>query len=161
MDERKKVTRRSSAEVQKERDAKAAAKVAKEEFGKTLPPPAEVIVQAQVAAEPFKAEAVVKPAEVKVDKPEVAVMEKPVEVLKTKTVEDKPAGPKKAKERQVLLMRKISFIQESNASDPSVSEYFGMAYKAVGSYFKEFGKIAASGLTRAEAAILMPELTGY
>lgn len=36
-----------------------------------------------------------------------------------------------------------------------------MAYRAIGSYYNEFGKQFGSGLNRKEESILMPELTGY
>lgn len=61
-------------------------------------------------------------------------------------------------ERIVYIKRKISFHQAAN-NDPEVQEYFGMSYRAIGSYFKEFGKTYGSGLTRAEEVILMPEVT--
>ena len=61
-------------------------------------------------------------------------------------------------ERVVYIMRKISFHQAAN-NDPEVQEYFGMSYRAIGSYFKEFGKTYGSGLTREEEVILMPEVT--
>ena len=63
-------------------------------------------------------------------------------------------------ERIVHIKRKMSFHQEAQ-NEPEVREYFDMAYKAVGSYYKEFGKQFASGMTRAEENVLMPEMTGY
>jgi len=62
------------------------------------------------------------------------------------------------RERIVYIKRKISFHQAAN-NEPEVQEYFGMSYRAVGSYFKEFGKTYASGLTREEEVILLPEVT--
>ena len=62
------------------------------------------------------------------------------------------------RERIVYIQRKISFHQAAN-NEPEVQEYFGMSYRAIGSYFKEFGKTYGSGLTREEEVILMPEVT--
>lgn len=59
----------------------------------------------------------------------------------------------------IEVHRKPNFIQESN-QDAEVQEYFGMAHKAIGSYWKEIGSVYASGLTRLEEDALMPELVG-
>jgi hypothetical protein len=64
-----------------------------------------------------------------------------------------------SKEQIVFIKRKQTFIEESN-NDPEVQGYFDMAYKAVGSYYKETGKQYGSGLTSKEIQILMPELIG-
>ena len=63
-------------------------------------------------------------------------------------------------EKIVFIRRKLSFMEEANI-DPEVQEYFGMAYKAVGSYYKTFGRQFGSGLTRKEEEIIMPEMVGY
>lgn len=65
------------------------------------------------------------------------------------------------KEKTVFIKRKITFMESAQANDNSVKEYQDMAYRAIGSYFEDFGRIYGSGLTRAEKAFLMPELTGY
>jgi hypothetical protein len=59
----------------------------------------------------------------------------------------------------VEIHRAANFIQDSN-QDAEVQEYFGMAFKAVGSYWKEVGTVYATGLTRQEEDALMPELIG-
>jgi len=64
------------------------------------------------------------------------------------------------REKIVYLKRKATFIEESN-TDPEVQGYFDMSYKAVGSYYKDFGRQFGSGLTREETNILIPEMTGY
>lgn len=63
-------------------------------------------------------------------------------------------------EKVVYIKRKQTFIEESNA-DPEVVEYFGMAFRAVGSYYKQTGKQFGTGLSREEEEILMPEVIGY
>lgn len=65
----------------------------------------------------------------------------------------------KKEAKTVELRRKYGFIDEANA-DPQVREYLDMAYRAVGSYWKVVGKIHASGLTREEENIIMPDLVG-
>ncbi len=64
------------------------------------------------------------------------------------------------KEKIVYLKRKPTFVENSN-TDPQVQEYFNMSYKAVGSYYKDFGRQFGSGLTREETNLLIPEMTGY
>lgn len=61
--------------------------------------------------------------------------------------------------KQVEIKRHYGFIHAANP-DNEAKEYFDMAYKAIGSYFKVFGKIYASGLTRQEEEYLMPDLVG-
>jgi hypothetical protein len=63
------------------------------------------------------------------------------------------------REQIVFIQRKQTFIEEAN-NDPEVQGYFDMAYKAVGSYYKETGKQFGSGLTPLETNLLMPELIG-
>lgn len=58
----------------------------------------------------------------------------------------------------IEIHRKPNFIQESNSGDADVQEYFGMAFKAIGSYWKEVGTVYATGMTRQEEDLLMPEL---
>jgi len=57
----------------------------------------------------------------------------------------------------VEIHRKPNFIQQSN-TDPEVQDYFNMAFKGIGSYWKELGKVYATGLTRKEEDFLMPEI---
>lgn len=59
----------------------------------------------------------------------------------------------------VWIRRKFSFIEEAN-NDPAVKDYFDMAFRAIGSQYRVFGKIYETGLTRAEENILMPEILG-
>lgn len=59
----------------------------------------------------------------------------------------------------VEIRRKYGFIEEAN-NDPQVREYLNMAFRAVGSYWKVTGKIHASGMTREEENIIMPDLIG-
>lgn len=59
----------------------------------------------------------------------------------------------------IEIHRAPNFIMQANP-ESEVKEYFDMAFKAIGSYFKEFGSVVASGLTRAEELDLMPELIG-
>lgn len=59
----------------------------------------------------------------------------------------------------VEIHRAPGFIQNSNP-DPEVQEYFSMAFKAIGSYWKEMGTMYASGLTRLEEDVLLPEVIG-
>lgn len=63
-------------------------------------------------------------------------------------------------EKIVFIRRKIAFHQAAN-NDPEVQDYFSGAYRAVGSYYKEFGKQYGSGLSRSEEKVLMPEITDY
>lgn len=65
----------------------------------------------------------------------------------------------KRKEKIVEIKRKYGFIEESN-NDPMVREYLDMSFKAIGSYWKIVGRIHASGLTRDEENLLMPDLLG-
>ena len=60
-------------------------------------------------------------------------------------------------EKIVYIKRKQTFIEASN-HDPEVQGYFDMSYRAIGSYYKSFGKQFGTGLTREELIILMPEL---
>lgn len=62
-------------------------------------------------------------------------------------------------DKLIEIHRKSNFIQDSN-NDPEVKDYFDMAFKAIGSYFREFGKIYESGLTRKEEEILLPDVLG-
>lgn len=59
----------------------------------------------------------------------------------------------------VEIHRKLSFMQDAN-QDPDVKDYMGLAFRAIGSYWKEIGKVYASGLTREEENLLMPDLLG-
>ena len=59
----------------------------------------------------------------------------------------------------IEIKRHYGFVQAANANE-EVKGYFDMAYKAVGAYYKDFGKVHASGLSRAEENLLMPELLG-
>jgi hypothetical protein len=61
--------------------------------------------------------------------------------------------------RIIEVRRAPNFIQDSN-QDAEVQEYFGMAFKAIGSYWKEIGTVYATGLTKLEEEVLMPELLG-
>lgn len=61
--------------------------------------------------------------------------------------------------RLIEIHRKTNFLQDSN-NDPEVKDYFDMAFKAIGSYFREFGKIYETGLTRQEEEMLLPEILG-
>jgi len=63
-------------------------------------------------------------------------------------------------EEIVFIRRKQTFIEEAN-SDPEVEDYFGMSYRAIGSFYKSTGKQYGSGLTKAEEMILMPEMIGF
>ena len=65
----------------------------------------------------------------------------------------------KQAEKIVEIKRKYGFIDEANA-DPQVREYLDMAYRAIGSYWQVIGKIHASGMTREEENIIMPDLVG-
>lgn len=62
--------------------------------------------------------------------------------------------------KTIVIHRHYGFVHGANP-DPEAKEYFDMSYKAVGSYYKVFGKVYASGLTREEENIVMPELTGF
>lgn len=59
----------------------------------------------------------------------------------------------------VELHRKQTFIGDAN-SDSDVQDYLGLSFRAVGSYFREVGKVYETGLTRIEENIIMPELLG-
>jgi uncharacterized lipoprotein YehR (DUF1307 family) len=59
----------------------------------------------------------------------------------------------------VEIHRKLSFMQDAN-QDPDVKDYMGLAFRAVGSYFREIGKVYETGLTREEENLIMPELLG-
>jgi hypothetical protein len=59
----------------------------------------------------------------------------------------------------VEIKRHYGFVHGSNP-DPEAKEYFDMSYKAIGSFYKVFGKVFASGLTREEEMLLLPELLG-
>ena len=61
--------------------------------------------------------------------------------------------------KQVEVKRHYGFIHAANP-DSEAQEYFDMAYKAIGSYFRVFGKVYESGLTRQEEDLLMPDLIG-
>lgn len=61
--------------------------------------------------------------------------------------------------RIIEVHRAANFIQDSN-QDAEVQEYFGMAFKAIGSYWKEIGTVYATGLTKLEEEALMGELIG-
>jgi len=87
-------------------------------------------------------------------------MEQVVEKEERTDVKPLAGSKKKLDEKIVFIMRKLSFMQENN-NDPEVQDYFKMSYRAVGSYYKEFGRIYGSGLTREEEVVLMPEITGY
>lgn len=63
-------------------------------------------------------------------------------------------------EEIVFIKRKQTFIEEANA-DPEVADYFGMSYRAIGSFYKSTGKQYGSGLTKKEEMILMPEMIGF
>lgn len=60
----------------------------------------------------------------------------------------------------IEVKRAMSFLQQQNAGDKEVMDYFNMAYKAIGAYYKEFGSVVATGLSRKEEFDLMPELIG-
>lgn len=59
----------------------------------------------------------------------------------------------------VELHRKQTFMQDAN-QDPDVKDYLALAFRAVGSYYREIGKVYESGLTRLEEDIIMPDLLG-
>lgn len=61
--------------------------------------------------------------------------------------------------RIIEIHRKSSFIEESN-NDPDVKDYMALSFRAIGSYYKELGKVFASGLTREEEDMLMPTVLG-
>jgi hypothetical protein len=65
----------------------------------------------------------------------------------------------KANSKVIEIHRAPNFIQQANP-ESEVKEYFDMAFKAIGSYYKEFGSVVATGLTRKEELDLMPELIG-
>ena len=60
----------------------------------------------------------------------------------------------------VEIHRHYGFVHGANP-DPEAKEYFDMAYKAIGSYYRVFGKVYESGLTREEENLLMPDLVGF
>lgn len=59
----------------------------------------------------------------------------------------------------VELHRKNNFMQDAN-QDEEVKDYLALAFRAVGSYFRELGKVYESGLTRKEEDLIMPDLLG-
>lgn len=59
----------------------------------------------------------------------------------------------------VEIHRKTNFIQDSN-NDSEVKAYFDMSFKAIGSQFREFGKVYETGLTREEEGWLLPDMLG-
>ncbi len=59
----------------------------------------------------------------------------------------------------VEIHRKSSFIQDAN-QDPDVKDYLALSFRAIGSYFREIGKVYETGLTRLEEDIIMPDLMG-
>jgi hypothetical protein len=67
--------------------------------------------------------------------------------------------PRHRNSKIVELLRAPNFVQQANP-EAEVQEYFSMAFKALGSYFKEFGSVVATGLSRKEEMDLMPELIG-
>lgn len=60
----------------------------------------------------------------------------------------------------IEIKRAQGFLQQQNAGEQEVRDYFDMAYKSIGAYFKEFGTVVATGLSRVEEFDLMPELIG-
>jgi len=59
----------------------------------------------------------------------------------------------------VEIHRKQSFMQDAN-QDSDVQEYLGLSFRAIGSYFREIGKVYETGLTRLEENIVLPDLLG-
>lgn len=59
----------------------------------------------------------------------------------------------------VEIHRKQTFIGDANA-DSDVQDYLALSFRAIGSYFREVGKVYETGLTRVEENIVMPELLG-
>ena len=59
----------------------------------------------------------------------------------------------------VEIHRKQNFLQGANA-DADVQEYMSLSFRAIGSYFREIGKVYETGLTREEENLVMPELMG-
>jgi len=59
----------------------------------------------------------------------------------------------------VELHRKQTFMQDAN-QDPDVKDYLALAFRSVGSYYREIGKVYESGLTRLEEDVIMPDLLG-